>query len=371
MKKMTALLLALCLLLAAVPALGEEAGPGGNWYMSLAEVTLGYILLNEDGTAVVNIASQEDMTGTWTADGDTVTVTIDGSSLDFAYDGATLKSDMFPLDLTREEGKLPMNLISKMMSGEEYELPEGMTDVELMSIAMNFVAEYTKIVQASSGDDGTGAAQPTAAPENPVVTIVQSSYRTLKKYKGYCGVYIARIRNDNDFPLYVTGGTMKLSDADGNLLSESKYLYTCGSKYLEPGEISFVSLQADLEEDPGDVAYEVGIETKQKAYYNTDTALKVENPVLQKGDGYEGDTLRATIINDTDQPLPGLSVIFALMDADGNLLQVTTEGLYRHELGPNSVITMVSSIDSKVSDFCEANGIEPAIVEAYAWAENK
>ena len=68
MKKITALLLALCMLLAVVPVLAEES-PAGNWYMSLADVTLGYILLNEDGTAIVNVASQEDIAGTWTADG--------------------------------------------------------------------------------------------------------------------------------------------------------------------------------------------------------------------------------------------------------------------------------------------------------------
>ena len=73
MKKITALLLALCMLLAITPVLAEE-GPGGNWYMSLADVTLGYILLNEDGTAIVNVASQEDIAGTWTADGNTVTI---------------------------------------------------------------------------------------------------------------------------------------------------------------------------------------------------------------------------------------------------------------------------------------------------------
>ena len=122
MKKFTALLLALCMLLAVVPVLGEE-GPAGNWYMTLADVTLGYILLNEDGTAVMNVASQDEISGTWTADGDTVTITAQGQPVDFAYDGSSLKSDLFPLSLGREQGRLPMDVLSKMMSGEEYELP--------------------------------------------------------------------------------------------------------------------------------------------------------------------------------------------------------------------------------------------------------
>lgn len=61
--------------------------------------------------------------GTWTESDGVTTITIDGTPLDFAYDGTTLVNDMFPLPLSREEGKLTMDLISKMMSGEEYTLP--------------------------------------------------------------------------------------------------------------------------------------------------------------------------------------------------------------------------------------------------------
>ena len=39
MKKLTALLLALCMLLAVVPALGEDFS--GTWYMVLEDVTVG------------------------------------------------------------------------------------------------------------------------------------------------------------------------------------------------------------------------------------------------------------------------------------------------------------------------------------------
>ena len=37
-------------------------------------------------------------------------------------------------------------------------------------------------------------------------------------------------------------------DAQGNLVSEATYLYTCGSKYVEPGETTFISFQADMSE---------------------------------------------------------------------------------------------------------------------------
>ena len=65
------------------------------------------------------------------------------------------------------------------------------------------------------------------------------------------------------------------------------------------------------------------------------------------------------------------AVIFDLKDAEGNLLDMETESLYRYELGPHSSLTLVSAVDSKVRDYLVENGIEPAAVEAFAWVENE
>ena len=371
MKKITALLLALCMLLAAAPVLGEES-PAGNWYMSLADVTLGYILLNEDGTAIVNVASQEDIAGTWTADGNTVTITAQGQPLDFTFDGTSLSSEMFPLSLSREEGRLPMSVISKMMSGEEYELPEGMTELEMTTIAMNFVAEYTKIMEAASnqGGDETGATAPAAQAEAPIVTIEKSTFRVNESYSGFRGTYIARIKNENEVPLFLTGGNMQVFDGEGNQAAEAGYLSRTGSKYLEPGETSFVSMYVDLESD-GEYTYQANIETKTESYRSTDHAVKVTDPVFVKVEGeYNSDLMKATVTNETDAPVAGIQAVLVLVDADGNLLDIETQDLYRNELGANSSITLVSSVEDRTKKFYEAQGLTPTTVEAYAWVEN-
>ena len=385
MKKITALLLALCMLLAAVPALGE--GPSGNWYMTLADVSLGYILLNEDGTANINIASQVAATGTWTVDGDNVTITAEGAPLTFVYDGTSLKSDAFPLSLGREEGRLPMEVLVKMMSGETYELPEGMTESEMTTIGLNFVTEYAKIMGSNNESRDSGepagepADEPTAEPvadatvEPPVpkdaaVTILKGTFKVIESYSGFRGVYIAKVQNNNDIPLSITSGSLKVIDASGNQAGEATYLSTCGSKYLEPGEISFISMQADLEEN-GNYTYEATIETRTESYFGTDNIVKLDAPVYRKAEGNGRDTMRVTVINDSEDPLPSIEVVYVLEDADGNLLDLSTESLFRHELGANSTITLVTSVDSKVLEFCAANGIEPTTVEAYGWVENR
>ena len=370
MKKITALLLALCMLLAVVPVLGEES-PAGNWYMSLADVTLGYILLNDDGTAIVNVASQEDISGTWTANGDIVTITAQNQPLDFTFDGSSLSSDVFPLSLTREEGRLPMSVITKMMSGEEYELPEGMTELEMTSIAMNFVAEYTKIMENSSTGSSSTTSTGTASSGPAEATVLKDSFKIVKSYSGYTGLYIAKLQNETDKPLFVTDGSMQLTDKDGKNVGEAKYLYPTGSKYLEPGEITFVAMQADLE-DNIEVNVAKHVDTKFDSYYNTDYAVTVENPTYVKGTSeYDSDLMRVTVVNDSDEFLPGIEAVLVLEDADGNLLSISTESLYRYELGPHSSITLVAYVDNKIRDYCAENGIEPTTVEAFAWVENK
>lgn len=363
MKKLAALLLTLIMLLAAVPALGD--GPSGNWYMNLAEVTLGYIFLNEDGTAVVNIASEEDMQGTWSAEGDAVTVTVGGDPLTFAYDGESLSAAEFPLALSRTEGKLPMSVVTSMMGGEEYTLPEGMTDADVAVIAMNFLSEYTNLMQQQSD-----SAAPAAPPEEAKVTILQENFRVIPSYSGFSGVYIAKVKNETEAPVFITDGSMKLTDKSGNAAGEAKYLYPTGSLYLEPGEISFISMQADMTEDV-EVDVDTDIVVKYNDYRDTDIAMTVENPTFVKGKGeYDSDMMRVTVANSSDAPLPGIEAAVVLEDAEGNLLYMATESLYRYELGPNSTITLVSSVDNRVRDYLAANGIEPVAVEAIAWVEN-
>ena len=144
MKKLTAILLALCLLLAAVPALGEDFS--GTWYMVLADVTAGHFELNADGTATAEMPGQEEtFTGSWTADDASVTITIDGSPLTFAWDGEKLFSDKLPIPVVREAGRVPMDLIQKYMGGEEYELPEGMDEEVYRLIPERALYERTGI----------------------------------------------------------------------------------------------------------------------------------------------------------------------------------------------------------------------------------
>ncbi|MBR6300003.1 MAG: hypothetical protein IKR36_03805 [Clostridia bacterium] len=95
--------------------------------MTLADVTLGYFLLNEDSSAVVNMMDDEDTKGTWACSENTVTITIDGQDLNFTYDGASLSTEEFPIALTREEGKLSFAQLDSLY-GRRGNSPAGRHD---------------------------------------------------------------------------------------------------------------------------------------------------------------------------------------------------------------------------------------------------
>lgn len=374
MKKLTAMLLALCMLLAVVPALGEDFG--GTWYLVLEDVTLGTFDLNADGTAKMTMKAGEENTleyeGTWEAADDGVTITIQGDALGFVYDAETetLNAELFPIPVTKTAGSMELGLIAQVMNGaEDVELPEGVTEEEVRTKAL---LVYTKIMSLaaslSAANAGTTETGTKAAEDAPELTFVQESFKVVESYRGFSAVYIAKVQNNTDAPLWIDSGYMAVKDAEGNQVGEAKYFDCYGSKYLEPGEVSFVSLEADMNENLEGITWEKQIVTKATGY-RTDKAVTVTDPTYVAPESYDSGYLRATVVNDSEEPIPGIYVIYALEDADGNLIDLQREQLYRHELGANSTITMVASVDSKANEYCVANGITPSVVEAYAYVE--
>ena len=129
-------------------------------------------------------------------------------------------------------------------------------------------------------------------------------------------------------------------------------------------------MNVDLESD-GKYTFEANIETKTDSWRSTDVAVKAENPGFVKVEGeYNSDLMEVTVINEADVPVAGIQAVLVLIDADGDLLDIDTQDLYRNALGGNSSITLVSTVDDRVKKYYEANGFEPVAVEAYAWVEN-
>ena len=149
MKKLAALVLALMMVLAAIPALGEDYS--GLWYLNTAGITGGTIELKEDGSVVYNIQG-EVYNGEWKANENGIDVTIEDVTLPLTVNEDKLVNEEEEIYLTRDPEKITVdqliNYYVAIMSGENPELPEGVSQEE-MDAALALVL----------GDDGTDAAE--------------------------------------------------------------------------------------------------------------------------------------------------------------------------------------------------------------------
>ncbi len=104
MKKLISLVLVLCMACMLIPAMAEDS-LAGEWYYSASGVTM-TLTLAEDGSASFLMPGAETAsTGSWTLDGEKITVTIDDSPLDGTYaDGQiTLGNENMSMVFTREK----------------------------------------------------------------------------------------------------------------------------------------------------------------------------------------------------------------------------------------------------------------------------
>ena len=378
MKKLTALLLALCMLLAAIPALGEDLS--GSWYIVLEDVNIGQFDLKADGTAAMHMAAGEkelNYEGTWESRENGIAVTFEGETLEMAYDAETdtISSSLFPVPVQREQGKYDVQLIMDVINGKEVELPEGVEQADVLMAAAKFMASAMALSSTQSGtdggstgtDDGGSTGTPGAAAGGTGLDVLAENFVVTESYSGYEGTYIAKVQNNTGSPLWLTSGSLAVKDASGNLVATRDYLSTCASKYLEPGEISAITISVDLEQ-AGEYSYEANIKAEESSYRGTDVNVPAADPAFADGK-YDSKVCRVTIANEADSKMTGLNVAYLLSDGNGLPVALFTEALYNHELGPKSTIVMVSSLYSRLVDYLKANSITPT-VEAFAWVEN-
>ena len=395
MKKIFALFLALCLVLAALPVMAENDF-SGTWYLVMLGMNGATFELNADGTFTGTSETDEEEAkkteGTWSADGDQVTLTVDSAPLVLSYDGTDLLLstdaetlaamniasldgiDMSMLDglikFSREPGKItPAEFAVYMVDGT---VPEGKSkedfDAVWTQMAPLFMALTTAMGTGDASVSGPGTGEGAAKPE---VTVVEENFYTCESYFGQEAVYIAKVQNNNESPVYIDNGTLILKDADGTEVGRREWFGTCGSRYLSPGEISYVSFRADIEEGVTVAGYDKEINASA-ATYGEDTAIELGKVELRSEEGFSSVNYytAATFTNSGEEPLSRVEVLFVLKDSEGKMIDIGDRGLGMLELASGSTITVVSDVNSSAVKYCEANGLTPGEVEAVAWKQN-
>ena len=391
MKKFLALTLVLCMALAAIPALAETDFTG-TWYLVTMGQTAGTFELNADGTCAATIyanTEEQKMEGTWSADGDVVTITVQEQALPMTFDGTDLilgeaaltafggssipegmDISMFSslIKFSREPGKITTAELNAY--NNDGTIPEGKTKEDMDAAVAEMQVMIMSLLSGMGVDLSGAAGQDTPEAALPL-TVVEENFYVRKSWGDNLeGCYIAKVANENDAPLSISDALLILKDADGNEVGRTEYLGTSGSRYLEPGEASFVSIRADVAEGSTVATYEASFGTSANSY-GKDTQIEASNAELRVKEGYWTTYYVAAIItNVSDAPLSQASVVIALKDSEGKLLDLATSGLYQNELAAGSTITLIDSIDSNTVDYCTENNIQLGTVEAFGWVES-
>ena len=139
MKKLIAFLAALCMALAMIPAVAEEETAGdcsGIWYFTYADVTIGELALNADGSYRMALYSQDaEIQGSWILENENVILTPqEGEQTAYAYDGTQLIPAGFDINfaIRREPGRMTDVQLNDYVQSQT--IPEGMTEEELQEI---------------------------------------------------------------------------------------------------------------------------------------------------------------------------------------------------------------------------------------------
>lgn len=376
MKKALSLILTLCLALASFCAVAES-DVTGIWYLISMGMTAGTIELNADDACVFSISSdgeKQEVAGTWSMEGDVVTLAVNGEELPLTYDGTNLMLGgealaAFGMDetfsafisLSREPGAITTDEFSAYQA--DGTIPEGKT-AEDMEAIQNEMMTLTASLFGMTGLD----VDMTATNDTPAeLTILDENFYVRESYGTFEGYYLAKIQNNNEAPVYMDNGLLVLKDAEGAEVGRVEYISDAGSRYLEPGEISFVSMYADVNEGSDVASWEASV-TASNYCWSTDIAVPVSGSELVLKDEYNN-YVTSTITNTADEPLSGLCVASVVLDENGKMVALASTSLGQHLLASGSTIVLVQNLDSRTVEYCQKNQIQLSGIESYGWTE--
>lgn len=199
------------------------------------------------------------------------------------------------------------------------------------------------------------------------LSVTQENFHYVTSFWNY-GYAYAKVENVGDKPIKVNAGVLEIYDANGEVLTSADYVQAYAT-YLQPGEYTYVEMYDELEEGQVPEDYMMTLTGKSE---NSKMALRL--PVeasfelgVQQG-WWEYDYLYATVTNPTEDILYNVEVVFALLDAEGNIIYIDSKELYS-EVGimPGQSVMIRKEISSTFMEYFDSKGIVPVAVDALAY----
>lgn len=197
--------------------------------------------------------------------------------------------------------------------------------------------------------------------------VVQENFHYVESFWNY-GYAYAKVENAGDKPIKVNAGVLEIYDADGEVITSTDYMSTYAT-YLNPGEYTYVRMYEDFEEG-AKVPDDYMLTLTGKSENVTVVRLPVETRLeLDVVDGWwKHNYMYATVTNNTEEILYELEVVFALLDAAGNILYIDSHNLYSDVgVNPGCSLTFRKDISSSFMEYFEKQSITPSAVDAIAY----
>lgn len=205
------------------------------------------------------------------------------------------------------------------------------------------------------------------------LNVVQENAYYINEYSPYFYAF-AKVENSGDKPIKVNAGVLEVYNADGDPIASTDWM-SAYARYLQPGEYTYVRMYAydGLSEDAVPADYAMTLTGKaEKDYENVrflvETDLKL-NLQVDKWSTYN--YMYATVTNNTEETVYDINVVMSLLDAEGNVLYVSSDTLYQAGIPAGGSVVFRQSISSEFMKYFEANGLTPTSVDAIAYIEKE
>lgn len=180
------------------------------------------------------------------------------------------------------------------------------------------------------------------------------------------GIFVAKVENTGDEPIYYDNGKLVIFSADDDILVSESYIYSSPSNiFLKPGEYTYCYdflWDSTLKNAKiGDIKFSVTSDTSGYKYEQIPSTAVLELPGNKL---FTYNYVNVTFTNTTDEILYGAYVVAAITDNDNNIVYVDRQNYESIGIHPGSTVTVKLYIDGDYINYYEINGIYLANVES-------
>ena len=206
------------------------------------------------------------------------------------------------------------------------------------------------------------------------VSVTQENFYALNVYSDY-GYVFAKVTNVGNKAIRINAGILEIFDGDGENLTSTDSLKSFASN-LEPDEYTYVYMQTKLEdgqlEKVDDYLLTITGKSDAKSSCKRLTVKDVDFVRNYQINKYStSDCGFFTVVNDTDETVWNIKIVYALLDDNDNILYVESDYMNRNKgLTPGSSIQFREDINSKFVEYYDTHDIIPTKIDVIAYVES-